>query len=352
MNTPIPATAGRPGPAVGRRTLLLAAPLLALPTLATLATVATGMLPREVQAQAQPFPAKPVRLLVGASPGGGTDVIARMLAEHLATRWKQSVVVENRTGASQTIAAELTARAPADGLTLLIGTNTAASIAPHLIKLAYDPIKDLDPVGLVVSVPNVLVVSQNEPAKTVADLVAAMKARPGSYQYASSGVGSTQHIAGAAFAAQTGTTAIHVPYRGSSQAHVDLISGQVPMMFDTSSSITPLVKAGRVRPLAVMSQARSANFPDVPTLAEAGVTGIDMTTWYGVWVTGNTPASTQQILQSSLSEVLRLPVVKDRLTEMGGEPGTMTAAQFATFNQREFERFGALLKRLDIRIEQ
>ena len=262
------------------------------------------------------------------------------------------MVVENRTGASQTIAAELTARSPADGHTLLIGTNTAAAIAPHLIKLNYDPLKDLDPVGLIVAVPNVLVVSQNEAARTVPELVAAMKAKPGTYQYASSGVGSTQHIAGAAFAATTGTVAAHVPYRGSSQAHVDLVSGQVQMMFDTSSSITPQVRSGRVRPLAVMSEQRSGNLPDVPTLGELGVSGLEMTTWYGMWVTGNTPASTQQILQASLNEVLSLPAVQGKLRDMGGDPGTMSATAFARFNQREFERFGALLKRLDIRIEQ
>ena len=342
-----PGTTPAPATLAHRRALLAAAPLLALQ--AGLGATALGLSGR---AHAQAFPGRPVRIMVGASAGGGTDVIARMLADHLTGPWKQPVIVENRPGASNTIAAELTARAPADGLTLLVGTNTAASIAPHLIKLNYDPLKELDPVGLIVSVPNILVVSQQESARTVGELVQAMKARPGVYQYASSGVGSTQHIAGAAFAAQTGTLAIHVPYRGSSQAHLDLVSGQVPMMFDTSSSVTPLIKAGRVRPLAVMSEQRSANFPDVPTLAEAGVTGIEMTTWYGMWVTGNTPASTQQILQASLKEVLSLPVVKNRLTEMGGEPGTMSAVEFATFNQREFARFGTLLKRLDIRIEQ
>ncbi len=336
--------APRSTPRPTRRSLLAGAGLLGLQAALGSATAA--------RAQTDAFPTRTVRLLVGASPGGGTDVIARLLADHLAVVWKQSVVVENRTGASQTIAAELTARSPADGHTLLIGTNTAAAIAPHLIKLNYDPLKDLDPVGLIVAVPNVLVVSQNEAARTVPELVAAMKAKPGTYQYASSGVGSTQHIAGAAFAATTGTVAAHVPYRGSSQAHVDLVSGQVQMMFDTSSSITPQVRSGRVRPLAVMSEQRSGNLPDVPTLGELGVSGLEMTTWYGMWVTGNTPASTQQILQASLNEVLSLPAVQGKLRDMGGDPGTMSATAFARFNQREFERFGALLKRLDIRIEQ
>ncbi len=303
-------------------------------------------------AQTQAWPARPVRFMVGASPGGGTDVIARMLAEKFAEDLKQPFVVENRPGASNTIAADVTAKAPADGHTVLVGTNTAASIAPHLIRLGYDPLKDLDPVGLVVMVPNVLVVSQSVAATSVAELLALMKARPGTFQYASSGVGSTQHIAGAAFVAQTGTEAAHVPYKGSAQAHVDLISGQVQMMFDTSSSITPQIRAGRVRPLAVMTSRRSAELPDVPTLDEAGVKGLEMSTWYGMFVTGGTAPAIRDALATELRRVLALPDVARKLRELGGEPGTLTQAEFAAFNRSEFDRYGKLLKEANIRLDQ
>ena len=239
-----------------------------------------------------------------------------------------------------------------DLMLLLVGTNTAASIAPHLIRLAYDPLKDLDPVGLIVLVPNVLVVSQSVPANNVSELLGLIRSKPGTFQYASSGVGSTQHIAGAAFVAQTGVSAVHVPYKGSAQAHVDLISGQVQMMFDTSSSITPQVKTGRVRPLAVMTARRSAELPDVPTLEEAGVKGLEMSTWYGMFVTGGTPPSIRNALTTELRRVVALPDVAKKLRDLGGDPGAMTQAEFAAFNRSEFERYGKLLKEANIKLDQ
>ncbi|MDB5913342.1 MAG: hypothetical protein JWP22_2017, partial [Ramlibacter sp.] len=199
-----------------RRAALLAL-ALALPATASLAQGA--------------WPDKPLRIMVGASPGGGTDILARLLADKFATGLKQPVVVENRPGASNTIAADITAHAPADGSTLLLATNTGQAIAPHLLKLKFDPLKDLQPIGLVAVMPNVLVVSAASPYKSVKELAAAMAEKPGMLKYASSGVGSTQHIAGEAFTLATGTKAIHVPYKGSSQAHVDIIGGDVTMMF-------------------------------------------------------------------------------------------------------------------------
>ncbi len=316
------------------------------------AVALAAMLPAPARAQATNWPSRPTRIMVGASPGGGTDVIARMLAEKFAEGLKQPFVVENRPGASNTIAADVTAKAPPDGYTLLVGTNTAASIAPHLIRLAYDPLKDLDPVGLIVLVPNVLVVSQSVPANNVSELLGLIRSKPGTFQYASSGVGSTQHIAGAAFVAQTGVSAVHVPYKGSAQAHVDLISGQVQMMFDTSSSITPQVKTGRVRPLAVMTARRSAELPDVPTLEEAGVKGLEMSTWYGMFVTGGTPPSIRNALTTELRRVVALPDVAKKLRDLGGDPGAMTQAEFAAFNRSEFERYGKLLKEANIKLDQ
>lgn len=300
-------------------------------------------------AQSADWPNKPVRMMVGASAGGGTDVIARMLAEKFAETFRQSFVVENRPGASNTIAAEMTAKAPADGHVLLVATNTGQAIAPHLLKLAYDPLKDLQPIGLVVSVPNVLLAGTGVTAGSVRELVAQMKARPDGFRYASSGVGSTQHLAGEAFDLLAGTKSVHVPYKGSSQAHLDLIGGQVQLMFDTTSSSMPHIKGGKLRPLAVLSPKRSAQLPDVPTLAEAGLPGFEMTTWYGLFATGGTPRAVVQRLHAELQRVLALPDVQERLRGLGGEITVLATDAFAEFNRSEFERFGKLIRDANVK---
>ena len=297
------------------------------------------------------YPTKPVKLMVGAGPGGGTDIIARLLAEKFADGLKGTWVVENKPGASNTIAADITAKAPADGHTLLVATNTGQAIAPHLLKLAFDPLKDLVPVGLIVTVPNVLVVGAQVPVKNVGELVAAMKAKPGDFKYASSGVGSTQHIAGEAFDMAAGTKSQHIPYKGSSQAHLDIIGGSVQVMFDTTSSAMAQIKAGKFRPLAVTTPARSPQLPEVPTLAEAGVRGADMSTWYALYVTAGTPPDVVSRLQAELARVIRLPDVDARLKGLGGEPSTMTPAQFAELNRQEFERFGKLIRDAKIKLD-
>lgn len=300
---------------------------------------------------AQNYPNKPVRIMVGANAGGGTDIIARMLAEKMGEAFKGSFVVENKPGASNTIAADLTAKASADGHTLLVATNTGQAIAPHLIKLSYDPIKDLTPVGLIVTVPNVLVVGPNVPANNVAELVALMKAKPDEFKYASSGVGSTQHIAGEGFNLAAGVKSIHVPYRGSSQAHLDIIGGNVQIMFDTTSSAMGQIKAGKFKPLALTTATRSSELPQVPTLAEAGVRGFEMSTWYGMFVTTGTPPEITARLQTELAKILRMPDIQTKLKALGGEPGTLSPEQFAQLNRQEFERFGDLIKKANIKLE-
>lgn len=297
------------------------------------------------------YPVKPVKIMVGASAGGGTDIIARMLAEKFSDALKQPFVVENRPGASNTIAADLTTKAAPDGHTLLVATNTGQAIAPHLIKLGYDPLKQLQPVGLIVVVPNVLVVSALVPAKDVKELVALAKAKPGMLKYASSGVGSTQHIAGEAFDQAAGTKTIHVPYKGSSQAHVDLMSGEVEMMFDTTSSAMPQIRAGKFRPLAVTSPQRSPELPGVPTIAEAGYPAAEMTTWYGLFVTAGTPKAVVDQLHTELQRILKLPDVQARLKGLGGEPGNLSIEQFTDMNRAEYERFGKLIKSANIRTD-
>jgi len=297
-----------------------------------------GILLAPLVVLAQSYPSKTVRIMVGANAGGGTDIIARMLAEKMADGLKGSFVVENKPGASNTIAADLTAKAPADGYTLLVATNTGQAIAPHLMKLNFDPIKDLAPVGLIVTVPNVLVVGPTVTATTVKELVAQMKAKPNDFKYGSSGMGSTQHIAGEGFNMAAGVKSIHIPYKGSSQAHLDLIAGNIQMMFDTTSSAMGQIKAGKFKPLALTTATRSAELPQVPTLAEAGVNGFEMSTWYALFVTAGTPADVQAKLQA-------------KLKGLGGEPGTISADQFAQMNRQEFDRFGSLIKQAGIKLE-
>jgi len=315
------------------------------------AAAATALVACGAHAADPAYPTKPVRIEVGANAGGGTDIIARMLAEKFQASTGQPFVVDNKPGASNTIAADFTAKAAPDGYTLLVATNTGQAIAPHMIKLNFDPLTQLEPVGLVVVVPNVLLVGATTPYQSVKELVAAAKAKPGDLKYASSGVGSTQHIAGEAFDLAAGIKTTHVPYKGSSQAHVDILSGEVQMMFDTTSSAMPQIKAGKFRPLAVTSPARSAELPNVPTIAEAGYPAAEMTTWYGLFVTGGTPKPIVDALAAELKKALALPDVQAKLRGLGGEPGKLTTAEFAKLNRDEYERFGKLIKTANIRAE-
>jgi tripartite-type tricarboxylate transporter receptor subunit TctC len=296
------------------------------------------------------YPTKPVKLMVGAGAGGGTDIIARMLAEKMTDSLKGTFIVENKPGASNTIAADLTAKAAPDGHTLLVATNTGQAIAPHLIKLSFDPMKDLTPIGLVVTVPNVLVVGSNVPANSVKELVALMKAKPEDFKYASSGVGSTQHIAGEGFDIAAGVKSVHVPYKGSAQAHLDIIAGNVQIMFDTTSSAMGQIKAGKFKPLAVTTSQRSSELPNVPTLAEAGVTGFEMSTWYGVFVTTGTPPDVIIKLQTELAKVIKLADVQAKLKGLGGEPGNISPEEFSKINRQDFEKFGKLIKQANIKM--
>ncbi len=302
-------------------------------------------------AQEPVYPAKPVKIMVGASPGGGTDILARMLADKFGLAMKQTFLVENKPGAANTLAADMTAKASPDGYTLLLATNTAQAIAPHLLKLGYDPLKDLQALGLVVTVPQVLVVAATHPARDTKEFIAAMKANPASYNYGSSGIGSTQHIAGVALNIASGTTATHVPYKGSSAAHIDLISGQLQFMIDTTSSAMSQIKAGKLKAFAITTPTRSAQLPGVPTMAESGFASVSVTTWYGLYTTNGTPVAILNKLHDELQRVLKLPDVQERLLGLGGEAGNLTRAQFASLNQAEYERYGQVIKSANIRAE-
>jgi tripartite-type tricarboxylate transporter receptor subunit TctC len=302
-------------------------------------------------ASAQNWPSRPVKIMVGAGAGGGTDIIARMLAEKYQAALGQPFVVENKPGASNTIAADVTAHAAPDGTTLLLATNTGQAIAPHLMKLGFDTNKDLIPVALIVVVPNVLIVSPGVPAGNVRDLIALIKAKPDAFAYGSSGVGSTQHLAGEAFNLAAGTKAVHVPYKGSSQALADLVGGQIQLDFDTTSSAMAFIKSGKVKPLAVMSAKRSPELPDVPTMAEAGLPGVEMTTWYGLFVTAGTPKAVVDRLYAETMKALQLPDVQKRLIGLGGEPGTLTQEQFGAMVRSDYDRFGKLIKDANVKMD-
>ena len=315
------------------------------------AIVAATLALAAVSAAAQTYPARPVKIMVGANAGGGTDIIARMLADKYQASMGQPFVVENKPGASNTIAADATAKAAPDGHTLLVATNTGQAIAPHLIKLGFDTNKDLVPVALIVVVPNVLVVSPSVPAGNVRDLIALVKANPEKFAYGSSGVGSTQHLAGEAFNLAAGTRAVHVPYKGSAQALADLVGGQIQLDFDTTSSAMAFIKGGKVKALAVMSPKRTPELPDVPTLAEAGLPGVEMTTWYGLFVTAGTPKPVVDKLYAETMKAIKDPDVAKRLVGLGGEPGNVSQAEFAALVKSDYDRFGKLIKDANVKLE-
>jgi len=301
-------------------------------------------------ALAQEWPTKSVKILVGSAPGGGTDAMARAVADRLGQLLKQPVVVENKPGASNTLAADATAKST-DGHTLLMGVLTSSAIAPHLLKLSYDSNKDLTPIAFVGAVPNVLVVSNSLGVNDVAGLVKLAKSKPGQLNYATSGAGSTQHIAAELFKEATGVFITHIPYRGSGPAIVDLIGGQVQLSFDTLPSVLGQIKGGKLKALAVTDAKRNPQLPQVPTLAEAGVQGVEMTTWYGIYMPSGTPKAVQERVQLEVNKVLAMPETISRLEGIGAVITPMTQAQFVDFHNAEYQRFGDLIKRKNIKLD-
>lgn len=299
---------------------------------------------------AQDWPTKPVRILVGSAPGGGTDAMARAVADRLGPLLKQPVVVENRPGASNTLAADLTAKAT-DGHTLLMGVSTAHAIAPHLLKLGYDNNKDLVPVVFVGAVPNVLVVNNALPVDSVQSLIKLAKSKPGQLNYATSGSGSTQHIAAELFKDQAGVFITHIPYRGSGPALIDLVGGQVQLSFDTMPSVIGQIKNGRIKPLAVASAKRNPQLPNVPTMAEAGVKGVEMSAWYGIYMPAATPKAVQERVYAEITKVLAMPETQARLGAIGADLTPMTQAQFAQFHNDENKRYGDLIAKKNIKLD-
>jgi tripartite-type tricarboxylate transporter receptor subunit TctC len=301
-------------------------------------------------AQAQEWPRQPVKMLVGSAPGGGTDAMARAVADKLGPLLKQSVLVENRAGASNTLAVDLTAKST-DGHTMVMGVSTAHAIAPHLLKLGYSNDKDLVPVAFVGSVPNVLVTNMALPVNNVSELVKLLKSQPGKFNYASSGSGSTQHIAAEIFKDVAGVFVTHIPYRGSAPALVDLMAGEVQMSFDTMPSVIGHIRNNRIRPLAVAAAKRNPQLPNVPTMAEAGMQGVEMSAWYGIYMPVSTPKAVIDRVNAEVNKIIAMPDTQARLSSIGADLTAMTPEAFKAFHDAENKRYGELIRRKNIKLE-
>lgn len=295
-------------------------------------------------AYAQQYPTKPVRLIVGFAPGGGVDQTARILALKLNEIWRQPLVVDNRAGAGGTIASDLAAKAPADGYSLLFCGIWSHGVAPALYKqLPYDHYRDFAPVSMIGTTPNVLVVHPSVPAKTVGEFTAHMKANNGKVSIASPGIGSSPHMTMELFRLTTKSEFIHVPYKGSGPALVDLLGGHIPAMFDNMTTQLALMKSGRTRPLAVTSPKRTSHLPDVPTMREAGVP-IDVTVWYGICAPAAVPKPILAKLNADLHSALKAPDTQRRLIEIGVDPAPSTPQQFAAFIKSETETWKRVVR--------
>ncbi|MBC7778727.1 MAG: tripartite tricarboxylate transporter substrate binding protein [Proteobacteria bacterium] len=294
------------------------------------------------------YPVKTVRMIVAYPPGGGTDIVARMLAPRLADALGQSVVIDNRGGAAGNIGTEVAARAAPDGYTLLMGNVAPNAINVSLGAIPFDPVKDFAPISLVASTPNVLVVHPSLPVKTVKDLLALARARPGQLAFPSAGNGSSSHLAGELLKSLARIEMLHVPYKGGGPALADLLGGQVQLMFATAPAAMPLVKAGRLRAIAVTSRTRSAALPDLPTIAEVGVTGYDASTWYGLLAPAGTPRALVDRVHAETVKVFAVPEFREKLTAQGFEPIASTPAEFAAYIQAQIEVWARVIKQAGI----
>jgi len=316
------------------------------------AVTAAALMCAATVALAQSFPEKPIRFVIGFTPGGPSDILARALGQKLAERWNQQVVVENRPGAGGNLAAEAVARSAPDGYTWLLGNNSILATNQTLYRsLPYDPVKDFAPVSLVAVQPNILVVHPQVPANSVVELIALAKKNPGKLNYASSGSGAAAHLAGELFKTMAGVDLVHVPYKGAQPALTDVIAGQVQVMFATSASVIPFVRAGKLRALAVTTAKRSPSVPDLPTVSEAGVAGFEAITWHGVVVPAATVPALIERLNRDIVDVLGMPDLRERLAALGAEVAPGTPREFADYIAAEIPKWAKVVRDSGARIE-
>lgn len=316
-----------------RRTILLAG------------LAACFALPAGMASAADAFPSRTVTLVVPFAAGGSTDLIARIIAEKMTEDLGQTVIVENKAGAGGNIGADAVAKADPDGYTILMGTIATHALNPAVMKqMPYDPVKDFAPVSLLVLVPNVLEVNPELPVKTVQELIALLKSKPGEYSYASSGIGTPLHLSGELFKSLAGVDMIHVPYRGAGPALNDVVANQVPIMFDNLPSSTAFIKAGTLRPLAVTTKTRSASFPDLPTMEEAGVPGYETYTWNAIFAPAGTPQAVIDRLNAAAVKAVKDPATQPRLAELSATVVGSTPDELAKHVVAELAKWAPIVE--------
>lgn len=297
-----------------------------------------------------PYPAKPIRLIVPFAPGGGTDILARSLGQLLGSSLGQQVIVDNRPGAGGVLGADLTAKSAPDGYTIMM-VSSSYSVNPALYKLSFDPIKDLTPISQVASVPFVLVAHPSVPINNLRELIALAKAKPGQLNFASSGLGSSPHLAGEYFNMRAGTQIKHIPYKGGGPAIADVMGGHVQFLFSTVVQGIPHIKSESLKAIAIGSLKRSAALPDVPTIAESGIPGYDVTNWFGILGPRDMPRQIVEKLSTEIAKHLRNPEFMAKLAAEGAEPVGSTPAEFAQLISSEIEKYGRIVKETQIKVD-
>ena len=300
---------------------------------------------------AEKYPAKPIRIIVAYTPAGTTDILARAIGQKMSEAWSQPVIVDNRPGANGNIGTELAARATPDGYTILMGTAATHSINNTLYPgLSWDAVRDFAPIGLVALVPNILVVSNSLPVKSVKELIAYARANPGKLSHGSPGNGSTSHLSMELFKGLTGTRMVHVPYKGSAPVLADLMGGQISLTMDNIPVYLPLAKAGKIRALAVGSRKRTPAAPEIPTAEEAGVPGLVAVSWFGLVAPARTPNTVVNRLSQETARILKLPDVHKRISELGAEPVGGTPQEYAAFIQSEIRKWRKVIQDAGVRL--
>lgn len=314
-----------------------------------LVVLALGM--SQPYAHASRYPDRPIRLVVPLAPAGTTDILARLVAQRLTAAFGQPVIVDNRPGAGGNIGNEVVARSAADGYTLLMAVPPLVINPSLYTKVGYRPIDDYTPISLIASVPVVLAVNPGLPARSVKDLISLAKASPGTYNFASSGVGGTPHLAGALFASMAAVDIVHVPYKGSGPALTDLLAGQTHMQFSGLPPLLPFIRSGKLRPLGVASMRRSPALPDVPTISEAGVPGYEATSWQGLSAPAQLPREIIALLHATLVKYIAAAETQARFAELGAEPVGSTPAEFARFIKVELNKWGPVIRQTGARAD-
>jgi len=315
-------------------------------TLARLALIAAALLALvPFAAHSQAFPAKPVKLVIPFPPGGSLDNIGRLLAQKISESWGQPVVVENRPGAGGNVGADAVAKSPADGYTVVMGALSTHAVNPSLYpKMPYDAVKDFAPISNVAITPNVLTVNAGLPVNSLKELIAYAKAHPGKVNFGSGSNGSAGHLAGELFKVETGTDVAHIPFKGGAPATQALVAGDTQFMFDNLANAMAQLKGGRIKALAVTTAQRSKLAPDLPTMAEAGMPGFDISTWFGILAPAGTPPETIAKWNAELVKALNAPDVREKMLAQGAEPAPSTPAEFAAFIARERDKYARIIK--------